>query len=51
MTKKALATCSLSQKIQILWFQKVSEYDQEKTKSHTADQPKASWGEATEHLQ
>ena len=25
------------------------EYDQELSKAHTADQPEASWGRATEH--
>ena len=29
----------------------VSEYDQEIPQSHTADQPTAPWGRATEHIQ
>ena len=32
-------------------LQKVSEYDQEIPQSHTADQPTAPVGRATEHLQ
>ena len=31
-------------------FQKVSEYDQEIPQSHTADQPTAPWGRATDYL-
>ena len=31
------------------YIQKVSEYDQEIAQSHTAVQPTAPWGRATEH--
>ena len=37
--------------IHLIFFLKVSEYDQEISQSHTADQPTSSWERATWHLQ
>ena len=36
-------------RLRIVWTQKVSEYDQEIPQTHTADQPTAPLGRATEH--
>ena len=42
LEKETVGLCKVSQK--------VSEYDQEMLQLHTADQPMAPWGRATEHI-